>query len=174
MHNVNIDAVERAAEQAQADPSSVRQLVELSGEWQVAEGAPQFRANIPYPNGKVEFSCDFPPSLGGGGAAPNPLVYCLWGGIACYAMTFALEAARAGIELQALRGKITTEVDQSRALGVSERPPVDQIAWELDVDADASAEQLEDLRSRADDRCPGAYCMRNVIPLVTRLTDDGS
>lgn len=174
MHNVNVKAVGRAAEQAQADPSSVRQPVELGGEWQVAEGAPQFRATIPYPNGEVELSCDFPPPLGGTGAAPNPLVYCLWGGIACYAMTFALEAARADIELRALRGTITTEVDQSRALGVSERPPVEQIAWELDVDADASAELLEDLRSRADDRCPGVYCMRNSIPLVTRLTSDVS
>ncbi len=174
MHNVNVETVEQAAEQAQADPSSVRQPVELSGEWQVTAGAPQFRATIPYPNGEVEFSCDFPPPLGGTGAAPNPLVYCLWGGIACYAMTFALEAARAGVELRALRGTITTEVDQSRALAVSERPPVEQITWELDVDADASAELLEDLRSLADDRCPGVYCMRNEIPLVTRLADDVS
>lgn len=50
MHNVNIEAVERAAGQAQADPSSVRQPVELNGEWQLAEGAPQFRATIPYPS----------------------------------------------------------------------------------------------------------------------------
>lgn len=174
MHNVNIEAVERAAGQAQDDPSSVRQPVDLSGEWQVAEGAAQFRAMIPYPDGEVELSCDFPPPLGGSGAAPTPLAYCLWGGIACYAMTYALEAARAGVELRALRGTITTEVDQSRALGVSERPPVEQITWELDVDADASAELLDELRSRADDRCPGAYCMRNEIPLLTRLAGDGS
>lgn len=174
MHNVNVEAVERAAGQVEADPSSGRQPVELSGEWQVAEGAAQFRATIPYPSGEVEFTCDFPPSLGGSGAAPNPLVYCLWGGIACYAMTYALEAAREGVELRALRGTITTEVDQSRALGVSDRAPVEQIVWELDVAADASAELLERLRTRADDRCPGAYCMRNSIPLVTRLAGDGS
>ena len=36
-------------------------------------------------------------------------------------MTFATEAAREGIELRALRGVITTEVDQSRALGVESR-----------------------------------------------------
>lgn len=173
MHNVNVDAVERAADQAEADPSSVRQAVELSGEWQLAEGAPQFQATIPYPNGEVEFSCDFPPPLGGSGAAPNPLAYCLWGGVACYAMTYALEAARAGVELRALRGTISTEVDQSRALGVSDRPPVEQVAWELEVDAEASAEQLEELRARADDRCPGVYCMRNAIPLVTRLAGNG-
>lgn len=174
MHNVNVEAVEQAAREAQADPLSARQPVELSGEWQLAEGDAQFRATIPYPTGEVEFSCDFPPLLGGTGAAPNPLAYCLWGGIACYAMTYALEAAREGVELRALRGTITTEVDQSHALGVSDRPPVEQVAWELDVDADASAELLERLRARTDERCPGVYCMRNAIPLVTRLAGDVS
>ncbi len=174
LHNVKIEALEQTTRQAEADPASVRQSVELSGDWQVADDAVQFRATIPYPTGEVDFGCDFPPSMGGTGAAPNPLVYCLWGGIACYAMTFALEAAREGVELRTLRGTIRTEIDQSRALGVSERAPVEGIAWELDVDADAPDDLLERLRVRADERCPGAYCMRNAIPLLTRLAGDGS
>ncbi len=174
MHNVNVEPVERAARQAQGDPASVRQSVALSGDWQVVEGGPQFRGTVPYPGGEVELLCDFPPSLGGTGSAPNPLVYYLWGGIACYAMTYALEAAREGVKLRALRGTITTEVDQSRALGASDSPPVEQIAWELAVDADAPADVLERLRARADERCPGVYCMRNAIPLTTGLADDGS
>ena len=89
-------------------------------------------------------------------------------------MTYALEAAREGVELRALRGTITTEVDQSRALGASNRAPVEQVAWELAVDADAPADVLERLRARADERCPGVYCMRNAIPLTTRLAGDGS
>ncbi len=171
VHNVNVNAVEQAARQAQDDPSKARQPVTLSGDFQTAEGDAQFRATIPYPGGEVDFSCDFPPPLGGTGAAPNPLVYCLWGGIACYAMTFALEAAREGVELRALRGTITTEVDLSRALGVSDRPPVEQITWQLDVDTDASPKVLEGLRDLADERCPGVYCMRNEIPLVTAVSD---
>lgn len=89
----------------------MRQPVALSGDWRVAEGGPRFRATVHYPLGEVDLLCDFPAPLGGTGSAPNPLVYCLWGGIACYAMTYALEAAREGIELRALRGTITTEVD---------------------------------------------------------------
>ncbi len=74
----------------------------------------------PGPNGDpVIFEADFPPPMGGTGSAPNPLAYCFWGGLACYAMTYAQEAARQGIELRAVRARTEAEVDQSRALGVT-------------------------------------------------------
>ncbi len=64
---------------------------------QTGEGQPQFRAIIPVPNGDpFVFEADFPPPMGGTGSAPNPLAYCFWGGLACYAMTYAQEAARQG------------------------------------------------------------------------------
>ena len=62
------------------------------------------------------------------GSAPNPLAYCFWNGLARSAMTFAQEAARRGVELRALHARVETDVDQSRALGVSDRsPPVERI-----------------------------------------------
>jgi uncharacterized OsmC-like protein len=118
----------------------------------------------------VVFEADFPPPMGGTGAAPNPLAYCFWGGLACYAMTYAQEAARRGVELRALHAVVETDVDQSRALGVSERPPVERLDWQLEVDADASADVLAELKQAADDHCPGAYCIRNPIDLHTRVT----
>jgi uncharacterized OsmC-like protein len=173
MENVNTKALEETAAQAVEDPASARQQVSLAGEWQHEEGAPQFRGTIPYPGGEVEFTCDFPPPLGGSGAAPNPLAYCFWGGLACYAMTYALEAAREGVELTALRATVAAEVDLARALGVSERPPVEGIDWTLEVEADAEDGVLERLKALADERCPGAYCVRNPIPLDTRVVRAG-
>ena len=167
MHNVDVETLLHTVEQGTADPAVLRQPVELAGEWQTDAGAPQFLGRVPYPGGEVELRCDFPPPLGGSGAAPNPLVYCLWGGLACYAMTFATEAAREGVELRALRGTVTTEVDQSRALGLSDRPPVEAITWSLEIDADADGETLERLKQQADARCPGVYCLRNPISLTT-------
>jgi uncharacterized OsmC-like protein len=169
MHNVDVDALLRTVETGRNDPNTVRQSIDLSGSWQTLEGAPQFQGAIPYPHGEIEFTCDFPPALGGSGSAPGPLAYCLWGGLACYAMTFALEAARQDVEVRALRGRITTHVDHSRALGLSDAPPVDEITWALEVDADASNEVIERLKALSDARCPGAYCIRNAMPLVTRV-----
>ena len=170
MHNVNVESLLQTVEQGTADPAVLRQPVELSGEWQTREGAPQFQGRIPYPGGEVEFSCDFPPPLGGSGSAPNPLAYCLWGGLACYAMTFATEAALEGVQLRALRGVITTEVDQSRALGVDDRPPVEHVDWHLEIEADAPKEAIDELKERADARCPGVYCLRNPIELATTVS----
>lgn len=169
MHNVDVESLLHTVEQGTADPSLLRQPVELSGEWQTRDGAPQFQGRIPYPGGEVELSCDFPSQLGGSGSAPNPLAYCLWGGLACYAMTFATEAAREGVELRALRGVITTEVDQSRALGVAARPPVEHVEWRLEVEADAPEETIAKLKELADARCPGVYCLRNPIDLATTV-----
>ncbi len=81
----------------------------------------------------------------------------------------AQEAAREGIELRALHARIETQLDMSRALGASEHPPVQRIDWHLDVDADASPERLEAIRQIADERCPGAWCLRNPLELHTHL-----
>ena len=170
MHNVNVEAVEETAATAAADPAKVVNPVAFDGEWQTTEGAPQFRAEIPVPaGGTVTFEADFPPPMGGTGSAPNPLAYCFWGGLACYAMTYAQEAARRGVELRGLRARVEANVDLSRALGVSDRPPVDRLHWRLEVDADAEDAVLEDLREAADEHCPGAYCIRNPIDLHTAV-----
>ena len=170
MHNVNVEAVERTAAKAVSEPSAVVQHVAFAGEWQTEPGRPQFRATIPLPNGEpVVFEADFPPPMGGSGAAPNPLAYCFWGGLACYAMTYAQEAARRGIELRALRARVETDVDQSRALGASDRVPVEHIDWYLEVEADADPDALAELKRAADEHCPGAYCIRNPIDLRTHV-----
>ena len=49
MHNVNVEAVERTADQAGAEPSSVVQRVVFAGDWQTSEGAPQFPRGDPGP-----------------------------------------------------------------------------------------------------------------------------
>ncbi len=170
MHNFNVDALEQTVSKAQQDSSAVKQPVAFDGEWQTAEGRPQFRASIPVPNGEpVTFEADFPPPMGGTGSAPNPLAYCFWGGLACYAMTYAQEAARQGIELRALKARTEAEVDQSRALGITDNPPVNQIDWHLEVDADAPREKLEELKQLADDHCPGVWCLQNSVNLRTHL-----
>ncbi len=84
-------------------------------------------------------------------------------------MTFAQEAARQGVELRGLRARLSTELDQSRALGATDNPPVGQIDWYLDADADAPRETLEEIKRLADDHCPGVWCIRNPIALATHL-----
>ena len=170
MHNVNTDALNQTIAKAEQDPSALKQHVSFDGEWQTAEGEPQFRTTIAVPNGEpFVFAADFPAPMGGTGSAPNPLAYCFWGGLACYAMTYAQEAARQGVQLRGLRARAEAEVDMTRALGVTDNAPVQRIDWHLEVDADAPPEQLEELKRIADEHCPGVYCLRNPIELTTQL-----
>ena len=172
MHNVNVEAVESTAETARTNPEATVQPVALTGKWQTAEGAPQFRAEIPLPSGgSVTFEADFPPPMGGTGSAPNPLAFCFWGGLACYAMTYAQEAARLGVELRGLSARVEARVDLGRALGVSDRPPVEHIDWYLEIEAAAGPDVLADLKDAADEHCPGAYCIRNPIDLHTEVRE---
>jgi hypothetical protein len=55
----------------------------------------------------------------------------------------------------------TTNVDLSRAVGVTDDPPVKQIDWRLEVDADAPAETVGELKALADDHCRGTWCIRH-------------
>ena len=66
-------------------------------------------------------------------------------------MTFAQEAARRGVELRALHARL------------------ERIDGHLEVEADAPAEVLRELRGFADDHCPGAFCIRNPIDLHTHV-----
>lgn len=169
MHNVDVAALETTINQARSDPSAAVQRVSFDGEWSTASG-PQFTATIPVPNGgSFTFEADFPPPMGGTGSAPNPLAYCFWGGLACYAMTFAQESALRGVELRGLRAHAAAEVDMTRALGLSDNPPVRSIDWTLDVDADADATTLDAIKAATDEHCPGVYCLRNPIELHTQL-----
>lgn len=170
MHNVDVGALKATIERAQADPGSARQSVEFGGEWQTEEGMPQFRGVIRFPEGEVVFESDFPPPMGGRGLAPNPLAYCFWGGLACYAITFAQEAALRGVKLRSLRGRVTAEVNHSRALGLSDDPPVEKMEWHLEADAAASDEQLQEIKRLADQHCPGVWCVTNPVNLVTRVS----
>ncbi len=175
MHNVNTDALRATIAAAQADPAAALQQVSLGGEFQTEPGAPQFRTQIPLPDGSsVTFEADFPGPMGGSGAAPNPLAYCFWGGLACYAMSYAQEAALQGVELRGMRARVSAQVDRRRALGLGDHPVVDHIDWQLEVDADAPHEKLEELKAAADANCPGAWCIRNPVDLRTSLAPAGA
>ena len=84
-------------------------------------------------------------------------------------MTYAQEAAKHGVLLRALRARADAELDMTRALGVTDNPPVQGIDWHLEVDADAPREKLEELKRIADEHCPGVYCVRNPVELTTHL-----
>src|SRR5437762_8544241 len=119
-HNVRVDAARATAERARTDPSAAQLAVDLRGEWRVDAGLPQFGGTVKFAKGETLFEADFPAFLSGDGRAPSPLIYCFWGALSCYASTFAMQAAMAGIEIRALRARLRLDVDFRGALGVTQ------------------------------------------------------
>ena len=67
MNNVNVSALEQVAKEAEADASKAKRIQKIEGEWLLAAGGPQFRAEVSFEGGKIVFESDQPKNLGGGG-----------------------------------------------------------------------------------------------------------
>lgn len=169
INNINVAPMRAFAAEIERDPGAARKVKRVVGEWNFREGEPQFRATLEFPAGTQVTESDFLPPMGGRGLRPDPVQYCLYGFAACFASTYAAVAAVENVPLKTLRIAIENRMDLSRALGVADRTPIEDVSITLEVEADAPRAKLEEMRKAAEERCPGVYCMTHAIPLATRL-----
>jgi len=169
MHNVRVDNAKQTAERARSDATAAQLKVDLAGDWRVDETKPQFGGIVKFAKGQTVFEADFPGFLSGDGRAPSPLIYCFWGALSCYASTFAMQAAMAGIEITALRSRLRLNVDFRGALGVAEVDPMDTFQFEIEVQTAASAADVERIKRLADERCPAIWAMDHPVPHTTAV-----
>ena len=172
MHNVNVDAIAASAEAATSEPESATVKVHLGGSWNTDPGHAQFSAEVGYPDGMVTLTADFPGLLGGQGRSPSALAYCFYGAMCCYASTFATQAAMEGVEIQDLSVTLDLDVDFRSALGVGDFDPMSTFQFHIEVETEASDDDLDRVKLLTDERCPAIWAMNNPVPhhvVVTRL-----
>lgn len=167
MHNVHLNQIEETKNKINQDPSVAKLNVDLSGEWRTDETKLQFGGMVHFPKGETLFEADFPPFLGGDGRAPTPLAYCFYGAMCCYGATFATQAAMEGVELKSLKISLNLEVDFRTALGMGEFPPINGFNFNVEVQSEASEEEIQKIKELADKRCPAIWAMENKIPYMT-------
>lgn len=168
-NNVDVAAIERAAAEGKKDQTKLRRQQRIEGQWLLAEGVPQLRAEITYENGKVTLETDQPAVQGGSGSRPSPIHYCSFGMAACYAATYAMVASQMGIGLRSLSVRLESNMDYSRMYGLSHAPPIEAVKMTLLVQADAPKARLQEAEKLAQQRCPAVYCLTNPIRLDTAL-----
>ncbi|HVM11720.1 MAG TPA: OsmC family protein [Actinomycetota bacterium] len=168
MHNVRLDRIEETKGRAASDPQATMLQVNMAGAWQADDGDPQFAGTVTFAQGDARLEADFPPFLGGDGRTPSPLTYCFFGAMACYGATFAMQAAMAGVEIRDLRVTLALSVDFHTALGLGEHVPLSRFDFEVQVDTDASDEEIQRVKQLADERCPAIWAMENPVPYRTR------
>ena len=169
MNNVNVSVLEQVASEAEVDKAKVRRNQRIEGEWLLAAGGPQFRAEVRFEGGNVVFESDQPKNLGGGGTRPGPLHYCFFGLVSCYTATFAAMAAMKGIELKMLTARLEGNLNFSRVFGLSQEPVMEEIRIYLKVVSDAPREKLEEVEKLASKRCPAVFALTEKVRLNTAL-----
>lgn len=167
MHNVRLDRIEATKQAATTDESAAVLQIDMAGDWRADESSPQFGGTVKFPQGEALLEGDFPPFLGGDGRTPSPLTYCFFGAMCCYGATFAMQAAMAGIALRGLHIRLRLAVDFHSALGLPERRPLSRFDFEVEVETDATDDDVQRAKKLADERCPAIWAMENRVEYTT-------
>lgn len=169
INNVNLDAIAQQTEAIKQDAAKALRINRLEAEWQVDPSKPQMFATINYEGGQMRLECDSPTFMGGKGSTPGPLHYCIFGLLTCFTGTFVTMASAQGIQLRSLKAAGQCDLDFSKVFGVADNPIVRGVTFTLEVDSDASAEALEQVRQEALARCPAVYSMSNPITVSAQV-----
>ena len=112
---------------------------------------------------------DEPEQILGQRTAPNAVELLLAALGSCLSVGYAANAAAMDIELDELRFEMEGDVDLRGFLGISDdvRPGYDSVTCTVYIDADASEEELADLRKRVESTSPLMDNLANEVALET-------
>lgn len=168
-NNVNLAAVAALAERAGSEPSAARLQKRVEGIWSHRAGSPQFSATLGHGSGSSVLSADMAMPFGGGGLAPDPLQYMLFGLAACYTATLVMIASLEGVDLGEVKAVAENVVDVSKVFGLADRPLVERISVRVSVAAKVDDATLARWAEGARAKCPFAFTIANAVPLETRV-----
>lgn len=114
---------------------------------------------------------DEPEQILGERAAPNAVELLLAALGSCLSVGYAANAAAMGIDLDDLRFEMEGDVDLRGFLGISEdvRGGYQSVTCTTYIDADATEEELAELRERVEATSPLIDNIANEVPLETEL-----
>jgi uncharacterized OsmC-like protein len=109
-----------------------------------------------------------PPVLLGGNEGANPVEFLLHALAGCVTTTLVLHAAARGIHLEEVSTEIDGDIDIQGLLGLDDSVPVgyEQIRVKLNVKADCSDEEVDDLIATAQRHSPVCNTVCKPVPVV--------
>jgi uncharacterized OsmC-like protein len=108
-----------------------------------------------------------PPVLLGDNEGANPVEFLLHSLAGCVTTTIVLHAAARGIRIEELSTQLDGEIDLQGLFGLDDSVPVgyEQIRIKIDVKADCSDEELDDLLGYAQEHSPVCNTVCRPIPI---------
>ncbi len=168
MNNINLENIQKTKEDIIKGEFPERKPFIAEGEW-LFSGEGQFKGTLEFPKGKVTLITDQPSLSGGKGNAPNPVQYCVFAMISCYATTFMTIAASKGIEIKKLKAKGASEVNMKSVFEIEENPVVEKVWIELEIESSADKIILEEIKKETDRKCPAAFTVQNKVPFESKI-----
>lgn len=168
MNNVNVKEVERFVAVIEGDAAEAKKTKCVSGSWVFEEGSPQFVSTLEFAKGNIVLKSELPPFAGGWGTSSDPVQYRLYGLAACFGATFAATAAGEGVELKQLEVKAENWLDLRKQMGLTEDRIIEKVKFTVRAEG-ASEEVCQGILKLTEERCPGAECLTQKIPLEVEL-----
>ena len=175
LNGVDVDQLTEAVETMSEDPSVAQFHFRAETEWtdglQSVTSIDEFeQAGERIRTREFHVEGDEPEQILGERSAPNAVELLLAALGSCLTVGYAAHAAAMEIELDELRFEMDGDVDLRGFLGVSEdvRAGYDEVTCTAHVEADASEEELAELRERVETTSP---LMDNVANRVSLETD---
>ncbi len=163
INNIDQDALQALRERASRE-GSIPMERHIEGEFRL-DGSPMFVAEMKTETTKVIVTADEPKILGGQGVHGTPLSYVLFGVMACFASTLAIEASQAGIVMERLNVRGHIYYDLAPVVTDKEGPIIKKLVLEVISDKD-----LSKVLERAERKCPALFLVKNPIPVEVRQT----
>ncbi len=115
-----------------------------------------------------EFTNGEPPVLLGGNEGANPVEFLLHALAGCVTTTTVLHAAARGIRIKSLSTELDGSIDVQGLLDLDDSVPVgyEQIRICMDIEADCSDEELDDLLDFARNHSPVCNTVCRPVPVV--------
>lgn len=114
---------------------------------------------------------DEPASLGGGDTGPNPVEQLLGALGNCLAVGYAANATAAGIEINDLSIDLEGDLNLQTFLGLNPEGNAgyEQLRVKVNLDSNASPEQLADLHEKVVGTSPVGHTLSRAVPLQIEL-----
>ena len=117
-----------------------------------------------------QFTNGEPPVLLGQNEGANPVEFLLHALAGCVTTTTVLHATARGIALQRISTRLVGDIDLQGLLGLDESVPAGygQITIEMDIEADCSDAELEELLGFAKEHSPVCNTVCRPVPVVLK------
>ena len=117
-----------------------------------------------------EFTNGEPPVLLGANEGANPVEFLLHALAGCVTTTTVLHAAARGIQIERLSTELVGTIDVQGLLALDDSVPVgyEQIQIKMDIKADCSDEELDDLLAFAKNHSPVCNTICRPVPVTVK------